>query len=70
VRPGLAILPSTEGRVAERSLVSLQLNFWKEVTTVGSEVDVMVPPHQLPFFTQLMADNDIATKLFIEDVQT
>ncbi|XP_071574831.1 zinc carboxypeptidase-like [Temnothorax nylanderi] len=46
------------------------LTFWKEPTTVNMHVDIMVAPHKLPEFHELMAQIKAPHQIYVENVQT
>ncbi|TGZ32134.1 Zinc carboxypeptidase a 1 [Temnothorax longispinosus] len=50
--------------------VSDGLTFWKEPTTVNTYVDIMVAPHKLPEFYELMAQIKAPHQIYVENVQT
>lgn len=45
-------------------------SFWTEPSTPGKPADVMVVPHRIPDFIQLLKDNEIPYELYIENVQS
>ncbi|XP_011160941.1 zinc carboxypeptidase [Solenopsis invicta] len=66
------IIPTTEEQV--NNLQQLQaiydgFSFWTEPSFVGANVDLMVAPHKLPEFYELMTRIDMPYQVYIEDVQ-
>ncbi|XP_072767276.1 uncharacterized protein [Anoplolepis gracilipes] len=67
------IIPTTEPQVKIlRELEDLVLNgfsFWESPSFVGRNVDLMVAPHKLPEFHEMMSQIGISYQIYIEDVQ-
>lgn len=54
----------------EISLLSiLQYNFWNAPTTVGSTIDLVVPPHQFAHFGEMIEKFNLRTALSIDNLQ-
>ncbi|XP_076248692.1 zinc carboxypeptidase A 1 [Calliopsis andreniformis] len=67
------VVPRTEEQLAVvRSLedMSDSYSFWKDPSVVDNIVDVMVAPHKVPDFIQMMEKFEIEYETFINDVQT
>ena len=47
----------------------MQFSFWNEPSYVNKSVDVMVPPGNLPEFTDLMNQFDMKYELYVNNVQ-
>ncbi|KAL0122821.1 hypothetical protein PUN28_007478 [Cardiocondyla obscurior] len=47
-----------------------EFSFWKEPTAVNIEVDLMVAPHKLPMFYEIMAQIEAPHSIYVENVQT
>ncbi|KAL6434374.1 hypothetical protein ACFW04_006055 [Cataglyphis niger] len=66
------IIPTTEAQVEilrELEEISDGFSFWETPSFVGRNVDLMVAPHKLPQFYELMAQIGIPHQIHIEDVQ-
>ncbi|XP_077257112.1 zinc carboxypeptidase-like isoform X1 [Temnothorax americanus] len=65
-------IPSTEAQVNELQQLGTifdGFSFWEEPSFVGRNVDLMVAPHKLPEFYEMMARIGISYQVYIEDVQ-
>ncbi|XP_011690613.1 PREDICTED: zinc carboxypeptidase isoform X2 [Wasmannia auropunctata] len=66
------IIPTTEAQVNKLHLLEAipdGFSFWQEPSFVGRNVDLMVAPHKLPEFYEMMTQIGIPYQVFIEDVQ-
>jgi carboxypeptidase A len=43
--------------------------FWEFPTTVGRSVDIVVPPHKIAEFQEMVIDNQMKSKMMVKDVQ-
>ncbi|PSN45347.1 Zinc carboxypeptidase A 1 [Blattella germanica] len=48
---------------------SNEMNFWIGPSYVGKAIDVMVPPHELPHFKEVLENLNLKSEIYIEDVQ-
>ncbi|XP_011872352.1 PREDICTED: zinc carboxypeptidase-like isoform X2 [Vollenhovia emeryi] len=67
------ITPTTETHVEllrQLDEVPNEFTFWKEPTSVNTEVDLMVAPHKLPIFHELMAQIEAPHQVHVDNVQT
>ncbi|XP_066995323.2 zinc carboxypeptidase [Anabrus simplex] len=67
------VVPNTEEQV--RFLYKLQnsasgFNFWNNVRHVNNPIDIMVPPHKLPEFEEIMESLQVNYNLIIRNVQS
>uniref|UniRef100_A0A6M2E0R1 Zinc carboxypeptidase A 1 n=1 Tax=Xenopsylla cheopis TaxID=163159 RepID=A0A6M2E0R1_XENCH len=44
-------------------------NFWTEIGLPGKDVDIMVPPHKLEDFEQMLNYNQFSFRIMVDDVQ-
>jgi len=66
------IIPTTEiqvNKLQQLEAIPDGFSFWQEPSFVGRNVDLMVAPHKLPEFYEIMAQIGIPYQIFIEDVQ-
>jgi hypothetical protein len=49
--------------------VGLQLSFWVGPFRVGKAVDIMVPPHMLPHFNEIVASLNLLSEVYVSNVQ-
>jgi hypothetical protein len=49
--------------------VGLQLSFWVGPFRVGKTVDIMVPPHMLSHFNEIVASLNLKSEVYISNVQ-
>ncbi|KAJ9591302.1 hypothetical protein L9F63_002152, partial [Diploptera punctata] len=66
------IVPTDENQL--NGLIELEnnpngLNFWVSPSIVNREVDVMVPPHLLSNFEEILTDLELESEVHIKDVQ-
>jgi len=55
---------------SNRCVISLiQLQFWVGPSRIQRAVDIMVPPHMLPFFAEIVEDLNLKSEVYISNVQ-
>jgi hypothetical protein len=50
-------------------LFNIQLSFWIGPSRIQKAVDIMVPPHMLPQFNEIMASLNLKSEVYISNVQ-
>ena len=55
---------------SNRCVISLiQLQFWVGPNRIQSPVDIMVPPHMLPLFAEIVGGLKLKSEVYISNVQ-
>jgi hypothetical protein len=55
---------------SNRCVISLiQLYFWVRPSRIQKAVDIMVPPHMLPFFSEIAEGLNLKSEIYISNVQ-
>lgn len=47
----------------------LQLSFWVGPSRIQKAVDIMIPPHMLPRFNDILASINLKSEVYISNVQ-
>jgi hypothetical protein len=55
---------------SDRFVISfIQLQFWVGPSRIQRAVDIMVPPHMLPFFAEFVEGLNLKSEVYISNVQ-
>jgi hypothetical protein len=55
---------------SNRCVISLiQLQFWVRPSHIQRAVDIMVPPHMLPLFAEIVEGLNLKSEVYISNVQ-